>query len=210
MPKDWSGFTKNGIHEEDDFRAAAYQLLTQQVLYEREKSDRLAYNLVNGHRNAFREAFDLFGMDLEFDEAYRYCAAIPRTFRRTQLTLQETLLILVLRKIYHEQAIHADLADGAAFISIDTLQEAYRAETGRELPATVRELDPLFDTMKRFGLLKKTEAVPGNAQPFGLEIRPGIEKLVNENMLTRMAAYQNASAAIQEDEDTKEGLNETA
>lgn len=210
MPKDWSGFTKDGIHEENDFRAAAYQLLTQQVLYEREKSDRLAYNLVNGYRNAFREAFDLFGMDLEFDDAYRYCAAIPRTFRRAQLTLMETLLMLVLRKIYHEQAIHADLVDGSAFISIDTLQEAYRAETGRELPATVRELDPLFDTMRRFGLLRKTEAEPGSAQPFGLEIRPGIEKLVNENMLTRMAAYQNASAANQEGEDAKESANEAA
>lgn len=211
MPKDWSAYAKDkddkSFYEEDDFRNAAYQLLTQQVLYEKEKSDRVAYQIVNTHRMQFREAFDLFGMDIDFDDAYRYCAAIPRTSRRTQLTLVETLLMLVLRKIYHEQAVHADLVDGSAFISIDELQEAYRAETGRELPTTARELDPLMDAMKRFGILRKTQAEAGSAQPFGLEIRPGIERLVNENMLTRMAAYQNTSV-LAPNEEASAGENE--
>lgn len=200
MPRDWSAFTKDrdagSIYEEDDFRNASYQLLTQQVLYERERADRVAYHIVNAHRAAYREAFDLFGMDLEFDDAYRYCVAIPRGGRGTQLTLVETLLIFVLRKIYHERAMHADLVYGAAQVSLEELQEAYRAETGRELPTTVRELEVLLDTMKRYGVLRRLPPATGSAQPFDLELRPGIEKLVNENMLTRMAAYQKASVEI--------------
>lgn len=211
MPKDWSEFTKdkNSIFEDDDFRSAAYQLLTQQILYEADKPDRVAYQLVNSHRHAFREAFDLFGMDVEFDSDYRYCAAIPRVLRRTQLSLLESYLILVLRKVYHEQTIHGDITNGAAHVSIDELQEAFRAETGRELPTTARDLDALLETMKRFGILRKTATEAGDPQPYAIEIRPGIEKLVSENMMTRMAADQNASIALQvsasnEEDDTDE------
>jgi hypothetical protein len=218
MPKDWSDYArdddknKNAIYEEDDFRAAAHQLLTQQILYESDKSDRVAYQLISSHRHPFREAFDLFGMDIEFDPDYRYCVAIPRLHRRTQLTLIESLLMLVLRKVYHEQAIHGEVTNGSAHISIDELQEAFRAETGREMPTTTRELDPLFDTMKRFGILRKTATEAGDPQPFSIEIRPGIEKLVNENMLTRMSAYQNASVALQESasDNAEEESDETA
>lgn len=213
MPRDWSAFARDknveSPYEEDHFRSAAYQLLTQQVLYERERNDRVAYHIVNTHRAAYREAFDLFGMDLEFDDAYRYCVAIPRSGRGTQLTLVETLLVLVLRKIYHERAMHADLVDGAAHVSLEELQEAYRAETGRELPTTMRELEFLLDTMKRYGVLRRVAPAPGSAQPFGLELRPGIEKLVNENMLTRMAAYQKPSVDIAQETNGASGQGET-
>lgn len=218
MPKDWSAYTKEGdqssIYIEDDFRNAAYQLLTQQVLYESDRSDRVAYQIANAYRHPFREAFDLYGMDLYFDPDYRYCAAIPRLGRRTQLTLIETLLMLVLRKIHHEQTTHGDTISGAATISIDELLDIYRVETGgRELPRVSRDLEPLIDTMKRYGILRKTPTPPGDPQPFAIEIRPAIEKLVNENMLTRMSAYQNVSVAERDSasDENEEGLtNETA
>jgi len=212
MPKDWSEFTKDkdSPYAEDDFRSAAYQLLTQQVLYESDKADRIAYQLINSHRNAFRDALDLFGMDIEFDNDYRYCTAIPRMLRKTQLSLIESLLMLVLRKVYHEQAIHGDVVNGAAHISIDELQEAFRAETKRELPTTTRELDALLDIMKRFGILRKTTTDPGDPQPYAIEIRPGIEKLVGENMITRMAAAQDAEVKLQQASEDKESADEAA
>lgn len=212
MPKDWSEFVKDkdSPYEEDDFRSAAYQLLTQQVLYETDKSDRTSYQLIDAHRHAFRDAFDLFGMDIEFDNDYRYCAAIPRMLRKTQMSLVESLLMLVLRKVYHEQAIHGDVVNGAAHISIDELQEAYRAETKRELPTTTRELDSLLDTMKRFGILRKISTDPGDPQPYAIEIRPGIEKLVSENMITRMAAEQDALIKLQQASKEKENADEAA
>lgn len=217
MPKDWSAYTKeidpSSIYVEDDFRNAAYQLLTQQVLYESDRSDRVSYQIVSTYRHPYREAFDLYGMDIHFDPDYRYCAAIPRLARRTQLTLIETLLMLVLRKIHHEQTTHGDAINGAAIISIDELQEIYRAETGgRELPKSSRELEPLIDAMKRYGILRKTQTPPGDPQPFAIEIRPAIEKLVNETMLTRMSAYQNVSVAENEPaaDDNEEGISDEA
>ncbi len=218
MPKDWSAYTKENnssfIYTEDDFRSAAYQLLTQQVLYESDRSDRVSYQIASTNRHPFREAFDLYGMDLYFDSDYRYCAAVPRLGRRTQLTLLETLLMLVLRKIHHEQTSHGDAINGAAIISIDELQEIYRAETGgRDLPKSSRELDPLVEAMKRYGILRKAPTPPGDPQPYAIEIRPAIEKLVNENMLTRMSAYQNVSVAEREpapDGNEEGGSDETA
>jgi hypothetical protein len=216
VPKDWSAYTKDAdkssIYIEDDFRAAAYQLLTQQVLYENDRMDSVAYQLINKNRSPFREAFDLFGMDLYFDTDYRYCAAIPRLGRRTQMTLAETLLMLVLRKIHHEQTTHGDAINGAATISIDELLEIYRAETGgRDLPRQPGELTALVDSMKRYGIVRKVPTPPGDPQPFAIEIRPAIEKLVNENMLTRMSAYQNAQVqalATPVEEDTEEGASD--
>lgn len=217
MPKDWSAYTKendrSSIYVEDDFRNAAYQLLTQQVLYEGDRTDRVSYQIASTHRHPFREAFDLYGMDLYFDPDYRYCAAIPRLGRRTQLTLMETLLMLVLRKIHHEQTSHGDAINGAAIITIDELLEIYRAETGgRELPKQPGDLNALIDAMKRYGILRKATPPLGDPQPFIIEIRPAIEKLVNENMLTRMSAYQNVSVAGRAPalEDNEEGASDEA
>ena len=78
MPHSWDEVIGQGdVYESSDFKAAAYQLISNQILYENNNAQATAYRLIDRYREAFRDAFDLLGISLKFDSAYRYIAAIP-------------------------------------------------------------------------------------------------------------------------------------
>lgn len=195
MPKDWNALAEaSEIYEAADFQNAAYQLLCAQVLYENEHRQRLSFQLIAAHRAAFMEAFELFGMQLRFNDAFRYCYAIPQSAKQTSLPLQDTLLMLVLCKLWHERASRGELDDGSAVVSIEELQESFRAETGRELPAQSGQLRDLLERVKRFGAAKTIKNEDDAAQPFDIAILPGIEVLVSEVALAKLSAHHAVTA----------------
>lgn len=198
MPRNWVKLAESSaIHEESDFKSASYQLLCAQVLYESDQAQRVAYRLIADHRTEFKEAFQLFGMDLVFDDASRYVAAIPEGGRKAILPLTESLLVLVLRKLYHEQASRGALEDGGvAIVSIDELRSAYLASTRRELPTSVGDLGALVDQMQRFGIARQIESETDSVQPFDVAVLPGIQTLVNEAALMKLSAHHEAAAAL--------------
>ena len=199
MPRSWTSLAESSdLYEEQDFESAAYQLMAAQVLYEFENTQRVAYALITRYRNEFREAFRLFGLDLIFDDAARYVAAVPdRGNRRAVLPLAETQLVLVLRKLYHEQAGRGALEEGAlAIVTIDELRAAFLAATRRELPATAREIAALIDQMQRFGIAKQAQCEDEGVQPFDVAILPGIQTLVNEATLMKLSEHYAAAASL--------------
>jgi Domain of unknown function (DUF4194) len=199
MPRNWSAIAENSdMYEEQDFKSAGYQLMSAQVLYEREQSQRLAYHLIARYRNEYKELFHCFGLDLVFDDAARYVAAIPdQGNRRTILPLRETQLVLVLRKLYHEQASRGALEDGAiAIVTIDELRSAFQSATQRELPTSGRDITALIDQMQRFGIAQTVKCEDESVQPFDIEILPGIQTLVNEAALMKLAGHYTAAASL--------------
>lgn len=221
MPRNWTVLADNsdGLYTVQDFESAAYQLMSAQVLYEQEHHQRVAYALICRYRNEFTEVFRLFGMDVLFRDHARYVAAVPdSTNRRTQLTLQETQLVLVLRKLYHEQAKRMELEDGLlAVTTIDELRSAFQSATQRELPTTARDIGALIDQMQRFGIAKQVKGDPQDLQPFNIAILPGIETLVNEATLLKLSTHYDAAAALarlkangdaaQKDPNATDGIN---
>lgn len=190
MPNTWDEVIRQGdVYEASDFRAAAYQLVSNQIIYESNNAQAVAYRLIDRYRDAFRDTFDLLGMSLKFDTTYRYIAAIPYVEKQKYLSTDDSLLLLVLRKGYHEQALHGNLEAGAAVLSIEELQELYRVETSRELPNEVRALKDLLNRMKAFGVVKMPQTEPGSDQPFDVAILPGIAALVSEATLSRLTDY---------------------
>lgn len=190
MPNTWDEVIRQGdIYETSDFKAAAHQLVSNQIIYENNQAQATAYRLIDRYRDAFRDAFDLLGMSLQFDSAYRYIAAIPYVEKQKYLTTEDSLLLLVLRKGYHEQAIRGNLDAGSAVLSIEELQELYRVETARELPSEVGALRNLLNRMKAFGVVKMPQTEPGSDQPFDVAILPGIAALVSEATLSRLTEY---------------------
>jgi hypothetical protein len=200
MPRNWTALAENsaGLYTVQDFESAAYQLMSAQILYEQEHTQRLAYALICRYRSEFTEVFRLFGLDLQFRDNARYVAAVPdRGNHRAPLTLQETQLVLVLRKLYHEQAKRMELEDGLlAVVTIDELRSAFLAATQRELPTTAREIGALIDQMQRFGIAKQVKGELQDVQPFNIAILAGIETLVNEATLLKLSAHYEAAAAL--------------
>lgn len=190
MPFSWEDVIRQGdVYEPSDFKAAAYLLVSSQIIYESNNAQAAAYRLIDHYREAFRDVFDLLGIALKFDSAYRYIAAIPTVEKQRYLSTDDSLLLLVLRKGYHEQAIQGNLDAGAAVLSIEELQELYRVETLRELPSEVGALKELLGRMRSFGVVKTPATEPGSDQPFDVAILPGIAALVSEATLSRLTDY---------------------
>lgn len=190
MPFNWEDvIKKDDPYESSDFRNAAYQLLSCQVIYENAHGQGPSYRLIDRYRETFRDVFDLLGISLKFDPDYRYIAAIPTAEKQPPMRLLESLLLLVLRKAYHEHALRGNLDAGAAVLSIEELHELYRAETSRELPNEVGALRETLVPMKMFGVLKITQTDSGSDQPFDISILPGICAVVSEATIGRLTDY---------------------
>ena len=191
MPLNWDEFPirKDDPYEPKDFQNAAYQLLSSQILYETTNGHGTSYRLIDRYRDAFREAFMLFGIELKFDPNFRYIAAIPTAEKQQPMSKADALLLLVLRKGHHEQALQGNLDAGVAVLTIEELRELYRAETTRELPKEVGELKDILGRMRAFGVVRLPAAEPGSDQPFDIAILPGISALVSEVALGRLTEY---------------------
>lgn len=198
MPLNWDEVIReNDPYEASDFRNAAYQLLTSQIIYENGHNQGTTYRLIDRYREPFREAFDLMGLSLKFDSDYRYIAAIPTADKQPPMRLADALMLLVLRKAYHEQALRGSLDAGSAIVSIEELHEMHRVETGRELPSEIGSLKEALAPMRAFGVAKITQTDSGAEQPFDISILPGIVALVSEGTLSRLADYMPGSTPVE-------------
>lgn len=187
--RDWDDLIRPGDgYEVTDFQNAAYQLMSQQILYEARNRQAPAYRLIVRHMAAFKDAFDLFGVAIHFDQPNRFVAAIPTLDKQSRLKTVDALLLLVLRKAFHEEAMRGALSKGSAVITIEALKDIHRRETaGRELPTDQGALRDMLGRMKAFGVVRFAAPEPGSTQPFDVEILPGILALVNEGSLARIA-----------------------
>lgn len=201
MPKNWERCAQDDeiYRSERDYQSAAYQLVTEQVLYETDLRQRTAYHVINRHRGAFKEAVALLGLELFFNDDYRYCAAVPREVRMTPLSVQDTLLVLVMRLMFHDRAVRGELDMGRAIVSIEDLLTTYKGKTGRELPSRAGELRAAIDGLRRCGLARAIDAEEGSEQPFDIAILPAIAELVNEAAASRLTGFLDASTATAEE-----------
>lgn len=197
MPRNWSSLAQssNGIYTENDFKQAFYQLVCAQVLYARELHHAVAYALIARYRAEFDEAADLLGLQLKYNDSYRYCYVVPYAVKHQQLDTTETLLMLVLRRLYHDRALSGDLDSGETVVTVDELVAAYQASTQRELPKTAGDLRELILRMRRYGIAKPGKPAEGDAQPFTVVILPGINEILSESAISRLGAYQQAGVA---------------
>ncbi|HEY2394832.1 MAG TPA: DUF4194 domain-containing protein [Rudaea sp.] len=188
----------NGLYTQDDFRNAAYQLVAQQVLYYRNPHQRTAYHLITEHRAAFKEVLDLLGIDVEVNDAFKFCAAIPRYARSVALPLMDTLLMLVLRKVYHEHVQRGEMDEGVIHVSIEELKGAFQSATARTLPERPADLSALLLSAQRAGIARMNRLDGDDIQPYDIAILPGIAAVLNASTLHRLAAFRDAPKPAEE------------
>ena len=204
MPKNWSNLAEqsNGLYEESDFKQALYQLISSQVLYAKDTSQSVSYSIIHLYKTEFKEAADLSGQRLDFNDTYRYCFIVPYAAKQQVMDLTETLLLLVLRKLYHDKASSGDTEVGEATISIPDLMSVYSAATNRELPSSTGQLKELIQQMRRYGIAKIGPQIESDPQPFTITILPAINEILNESTISRLGAYQNSILDTAELEET--------
>lgn len=181
----------------EEFESAASRLLAEQVLYYADRQSRMACVMIELFEREFKHVLSQVGVGLTVNRQLRYACAIPDNGRAGTANTAQTLLALVLRKIYDEQARAGQMNDdGEVICDAVELEEKYRLSTSgkRELPGR-GELDGLVRTLKRWGIVRKLDehelpdTAAGDIQPYVLAIRPAIVDLLGETAITRLAQF---------------------
>lgn len=186
--------TRNAVTE-DDFEAAANRLVTEQVLYAADRGSKVAYGLIRDFERDFKRALEPLGYALRVNSQLRYACAIPKHAKSSPVTVEQTLLALVLRKIFDEETRngHHD-ENGEVACDLVTLEVKYKQTTGGRELATGGKLAALMQWMRRWGIARVSDEEGDQLghyadQPYMVIIRPGIAEVLGEAALTRIALF---------------------
>jgi hypothetical protein len=197
----------------EDFQSTASRLLAEQVLYYADRQSRMAYGMVEQFEREFKHVLSLVGSGLIVNRQLRYACATPDNGKAGTANTAQTLLALVLRKIYDEQARTGQLNDdGEVICDLVELEEKYRLSTSgkRELPGR-GELESLVKTLKRWGIVRKmdehefADMAAGSDQPYVLAIRPAIVDLLGEAAISRLAQFTQSFEPARDSSDDEDG-----
>lgn len=200
MKRSWNQLSQqsNGTYAVADFERAAYRLVTEQVLYASDRGARMAYHLVEDHFDDYLAALAPLGIRLERNAHYRYVVAMPAHGEGAPVTLDETLLLLVLRQRYDEAARQGQIEEqGEVVVELPELQEAYQALAGRAMP-DVGALRTLARTFRRWGVCRLVDSEGDDPQPFHLRVRPAIVDIAGEQWLQRLDQHNRDDAEAED------------
>jgi hypothetical protein len=130
------------------------RLLGQTFLYQSDEADKEDYYLVHRHRAVFTALLSVAGFRLLHDDYHRIFQVISDFgYCRRRYKLDESLMIVVLRKLYEEQAEHLNLATDPV-VTIGEVREEYRTITGKERDLGVGQYEAILRRLRRLGLIE--------------------------------------------------------
>lgn len=190
----------DGQYTAEEFESTASRLLSEQALYYSDKNSRMAYGMVERFEREFRHVLSMVGVTLlPVNRQLQFACAVPDSGKAGTATTAQTLLALVLRKIYDEFAKTGQFNDnGEVVCDLVDLSEKYKASTGRELPHR-GEMESLVRVLRRWGIVRKMDEleveennISSDGQPYVLAIRPAIVDLLGDTATSKLAEFHNA------------------
>ncbi len=129
------------------------RLLGQTFLYQDVETDKDDYYIVHRYRNIFEGLLELSGFSLLHDDYHRIFQAVSDfSYCRTRYKLDESLMIVVLRKLYEEKIEHLSLANDP-LVTIGELREEFRTITGKERDLGIIQYETLLRKLRSIGLI---------------------------------------------------------
>ena len=136
-----------------DLPRVVNRLLGQVFLYQDKEEDKDDYYFVHRHREACEAVLALTGFNLLHDDYHRIFQAVSEfSYCRARYKLDESLMIVVLRKLFEERAERLSLAQDPV-ITIGELREEYRTITGKERDLGIIQYENLLRHMRSMGLV---------------------------------------------------------
>jgi hypothetical protein len=133
------------------------RLLGKTFLYQSDENDKEDYYLIYRHRDVFSALFSTMGFTLLHDDYHRIFQVISEFgYCRERYKLDESLMIVVLRKLYEEQTEHLNLAQDPV-VTIGDIREEYRTITGKERTLGVGQYEDLLRLMRHLGLIESLD-----------------------------------------------------
>ena len=130
------------------------RLLGQTFLYQDAEGDKDDYYLVHRHRAIFAALLAASGFRLLHDDYHRIFQVVSDFgYCRQRYKLDESLMIVVLRKLYEEQSEQLSLAKDPV-TTIGEIREEYRTITGKERTLGIGRYEEILRRIKRLGLIE--------------------------------------------------------
>ena len=130
------------------------RLLGQTFLYQDVEADKDDYYVVHRHRPVFEGLLHLAGFNLLHDDYHRIFQAVSEySYCRAHYRLDETLMIVVLRKLYEERVERLSLANDPV-VTVGEVREEYRAITSKERDLGIVQYETLLRRLRAMGLIE--------------------------------------------------------
>lgn len=130
------------------------RLLGQTFLYQDVDTDKEDYYLVQRHRAIFAALLAVAGFTLLHDDYHRIFQVVSDFgYCRQRYKLDESLMMVVLRKLYEEQADRLNLAADPV-VTIGEVREEYRTITGKERDLGIGQYEAIMRSLRRLGLVE--------------------------------------------------------
>lgn len=129
------------------------RLLGQTFLHQDLEGDKDDYYFVHRHREVVETLLALTGFKLLHDDYHRIFQAVSEfSYCRAHYRLDETLMIVVLRKLYEERAEQLSLATDP-LVTVGEVREEYRTITGKERDLGIIQYETLLRHLRAMGLI---------------------------------------------------------
>ncbi len=133
------------------------RLLGQTFLYQDREDEKEDYYFVHRHRAVFTALVGAAGFTLLHDNYHRiYQVVSDYGYCRRRYKLDESLMIVVLRKLYEEQVEQLNLATDPV-VTVGEIREEYRTITGKERDLGIGQYEAIMRRMRRLGLVEPLE-----------------------------------------------------
>ncbi len=178
------------------------RLLGQTFLYQTDEEDKEDYYLVYRHRDVLAAMLGLAGFTLRHDEYHRIFQVVSdMSYCRKRYRLDETLMIVVLRKLYEDRVERLSLASDPV-VTVGEVREEYRTITGKERDLGITQYEEILKQLKRLGLIepldgRTLDARDGEAR---LRLRGSVRMILPVQTADEMEAWLRKYRAAEEDE----------
>jgi len=136
-----------------DMPRVVNRLLGQTFLHQDVEADKDDYYFVHRHREVFEMLLGLAGFKLLHDDYHRIFQAMSEfSYCRAHYRLDETLMIVVLRKLYEEQLEQLSLASDPV-VTVGEVREEYRTITGKERDLGIVQYEAILRHLRAMGLI---------------------------------------------------------
>jgi hypothetical protein len=129
------------------------RLLGQTFLHQDIEADKDDYYFVHRHHEIIETLLALAGFRLLHDDYHRIFQAVSEfSYCRAHYRLDETLMIVVLRKLYEERSEQLNLAADPV-VTVGEVREDYRTITGKERDLGIIQYETILRHLRAMGLI---------------------------------------------------------
>ncbi len=134
------------------------RLLGETFLYQDDDADKDDYYFVHRHRPIFAALLAVTGFTLLHDDYHRIFQVVSDfSYCHQRYKLDESLMIVVLRKLYEEQVEQLRLAADPV-VTIGEVREEYRTITGKERDLGIGQYEAILSRLRRLGLIEPLDS----------------------------------------------------